>query len=96
MAWQYSELYENQRKSEVALKAAAYQKIEYYGEGRVAFLQITREEMEAVGATDDDLESFAPFLRCIEEVSAFLSSQEKLRVSFGSVFALTIIATWRP
>ena len=69
MAWQYSELYENQRKSEVALKAAAYQKIEYYGEGRVAFLQITREEMEAVGATDDDLESFAPFLRCIEEVS---------------------------
>lgn len=69
MAWQYTAIYENQTRSEIALKAVAYRSVEYYENGRIAFLQITREEMETVGATDDDLESFAPFLRCIENVS---------------------------
>ncbi|MBS5843836.1 MAG: bifunctional oligoribonuclease/PAP phosphatase NrnA [Clostridiales bacterium] len=69
MAWQYSEIYENQKKSEIALKAIAYRAVEYYGNGTIAFLCITREEMNSVEATDDDLESFASFLRCIENVS---------------------------
>lgn len=69
MAWQYSNIYENQTKNEIALKAFAYGAVEYYADGRIAFLQITRDTMDAVGATDDDLESFAPFLRCIEKVS---------------------------
>ncbi len=69
MAWQYSQIYENQKKSEIALKSLAYGAVEYYGNGTVAFLRITREEMDSVGATDDDLEGFPPFLRCIENVS---------------------------
>ena len=69
LAWQYSKIYENQTKSEIALKALAYGAVEYYHNGTVAFLQIRREQMDAVGARDDDLESFAPFLRAIEQVS---------------------------
>lgn len=69
MAWQYSAIYENSSKAEIALKALAYNKVEYNDTGNVAFLQITQEEMAKTGATDDDLGGLAPFLRCIEGVS---------------------------
>ena len=69
MAWIYSAIYENQTKEEIALKAMAYGKVEYFEEGKIAYLQITREEMEKTGADDDALSGLAPFLRSIKGVS---------------------------
>lgn len=70
MSWQYSEIYENQARSAIALKALAFGKIEYFYNGRIAYLHITREDMEKTNASYDDLSGFAPLLRCIENVSA--------------------------
>ena len=69
MSWQYSAIYENISKAEIALRKLAYDKIEYYADGRIAFLVITEDDMAETGADDDQIQSFAPFLRCIENVS---------------------------
>lgn len=69
MSWQYSAIYENIARSELALRVTAYNNIEYYADGKIAFLLITKEEMDATGATEDQIQSFAPFLRCIENVN---------------------------
>ena len=69
LAWIYSAIYENISKNEIALKAKAYRKVQYYSEGAVAFLQITKEDMDETHTNDDDLSSLAPFLRTIEGVS---------------------------
>ena len=69
MSWQYSAIYENIARSELALRITAYNNIEYYADGKIAFLLITKEEMETTGATEDQIQSFAPFLRCIENVN---------------------------
>ena len=69
MSWQYSAVYENQTKGEIALKALAYGKVEYYAQGKIAYLHITKEDMEKTGTNDEHLNGLAPFLRCIEGVN---------------------------
>ncbi len=69
MSWQYSAVYENQTKGEIALKALAYGKVEYYAQGRIAYLHITKADMEETGTNDEHLNGLAPFLRCIEGVN---------------------------
>lgn len=69
LSWIYSAIYENVSKNEIALKAKAYDKVEYYSEGAVAFLQITKEDMSETGTDDEALSGLAPFLRTIEGVS---------------------------
>ena len=69
LAWIYSAVYENISKNEIALKAKAYNKVEYYADGRIAFLQISKEDMAETATNDDDLSGLAPFLRTIKGVS---------------------------
>ena len=89
MTWQYSAIYENQTKGEIALKAIAYSKVEYFAAGKISFLHITKEEMGKTGANDDDLGGLAPFLRCIEGVSVGIlvkpgKSEDQYRLSLRS------------
>lgn len=69
LSWIYSAIYENISKNEIALKAKAYNKVEYYADGSIAFLQITKEDMTETGTDDESLSGLAPFLRTIEGVS---------------------------
>lgn len=69
MSWQYSAVFENQTQSEIKLRALAYSKIEYYKDGHIAFLFISKDEMESVGACSDDLSALAPLLRAIKDVN---------------------------
>lgn len=67
-SWQYRKIFESIDKSELDLRRIAYSKLEFYNNDTICLLEITQSEMDQCGATREQLESFAPFLRTIRGV----------------------------
>jgi phosphoesterase RecJ-like protein len=61
-------LFDGSTKAAIAMKAIAYQKIQYKMDGRVALLELTKEDFTASGAVYDDTNELVSVLRGIEGV----------------------------
>jgi len=86
----YHELYYNlllkKSMAQHTLIKMAIQRLEFYGDGRVAFSYISHEDMENVGAKKGDHEGLVDIGRNIEgvEISIFMREDDGYNISFRS------------
>ncbi len=81
-------VFETVTLSKLKLLSDAANRIELYGDGKIAFIALTREFIKEAGANDDDTDGLASLPRTVEgvEVGILLTEKEpqKVKVSFRS------------
>ncbi len=71
------EIFDTRTKTYIALEQAVLSKIRYYGDGKVAVIDVTNEDREKTGATQSDTDIISSLPRMIEGVLVGITLKEK-------------------
>jgi len=62
---------------QVKVESIAYKNLEFYENGKISFIYITRKELDEIGATDDDTETISQMVRAVAGVQIGAFMREK-------------------
>lgn len=70
-------LFDLKTSVQIAVEALAYQSIQYYENGKIAFIYLSDESLEKAGATQDDAQTVPQLARSIEGVQIGVFMKQK-------------------
>lgn len=90
----YRNIYENKKPEQLKLLGMALQKINFEGNGKIAWFKISRYQIKKAGASAEDVDGFADFVRAIKGVEVAVMFLEvkpnTIRINFRSKGKLVI------
>ena len=89
----YKKAMNTKTKANFELRRRAFDRMEFLEDGKISFTYITKQDIDEVGATDDDHEGIVDEGRCVEGVEVSIFAYEKdngNRVSLRSNFYVNV------
>ncbi len=71
-------LFDTKTKAQIAAEKLAYEKLTYYFDGKLALIPIDLQDLEEIGAAEEDTDTFSQLARMIDGVEIGVLMREKV------------------